>query len=73
MDEIIREKGFALIEILVVMMIIGILAAVTTPMCIEQTIKAKLAEVTNALRYVITTLDIYHHTHFNIVTKKDPF
>ena len=73
MGERIREKGFALIEILVVIMIIGILAAVTIPMHIEQTIKAELAEVTNGVSYVITTLDIYHHTHFNIVTKKEVF
>ena len=46
---------------LVVIMIIGILAAVAIPMYIDHTIKAKLTEVTNAISYVVTALDIYHH------------
>ena len=60
-EERIGKRGFTLIEMLVVIMIIGILAAVAIPMYIDQTIKAKLAEVTNAISYVVTTLNIYHH------------
>ena len=55
------KKGFTLIEVLVVIMIIGILAAVAIPMYIDQIIKAKLAEVTNAVSYVATALNQFHH------------
>ena len=61
MEDRIGKRGFTLIEMLVVIMIIGILAAVAIPMYIDHTIKAKLTEVTNAISYVVTALDIYHH------------
>jgi type IV pilus assembly protein PilA len=60
-EDRIDKRGFTLIETLVVIMIIGILAAVAVPIYIDQTIKAKLTEVTNAISYVATALDIYHH------------
>jgi prepilin-type N-terminal cleavage/methylation domain-containing protein len=61
MEDRINKKGFTLIEMLVVIMIIGILAAVAIPMYIDYIIKAKLTEVTNAISYVVTALDICHH------------
>lgn len=61
MEDRIGKKGVTLIELLVVIMIIGILAAVATPMYIDCTIKAKLTEVRNSISYVVTALDIYHH------------
>jgi|APFre7841882654_1041346.scaffolds.fasta_scaffold273740_1 type IV pilus assembly protein PilA len=61
MEDRIGKKGFTLIEMLVVIMIIGILAAVAIPMYTDYTINAKLTEVTNAISYVATALDIYHH------------
>ena len=60
-EDRIDKGGFTLIEVLVVIMIIGILAAVAIPMYRDQTIKAKLTEVTNAISYVVTALDTYHH------------
>ena len=56
----IGKRGFTLIEVLVVIMIIGILAAVAIPFYIDYTIKAKLTEVTNAIGYVVAALNTYH-------------
>ena len=55
------RKGFTLIEMLVVVAIISILAAVAIPMYIDYTIKARLTEVTNAIGYIATALNTYHH------------
>lgn len=54
-----QEKGFTLIELLIVIAIIGILAAVAIPMYRQQLIKSKMAEVTNAMRYIATALAAY--------------
>ena len=55
------RKGFTLIEMLVVVAIISILAAVAIPMYIDYTIKARLTEVTDAIGYIATALNTYHH------------
>jgi len=52
-----RSKGFTLIERLIVIAIIGIFAAVAIPIYRVQTIRAKLTEVTNSIRYVATALN----------------
>ena len=50
-----------LIELLFVLLIIGILAAIAIPIYKAQTISAKLTEVTNAMGYIATSLAKYKH------------
>jgi type IV pilus assembly protein PilA len=53
--------GFTLIELLVVIAIIGILAAVAMVYYSNYIIKAKLAEVENAMAVVGSAVSAYHH------------
>lgn len=53
------KKGFTLIELMIVVAIIGILAAVAIPMYGNYTRKAKVTEVTNAMGAVSSALIEY--------------
>jgi prepilin-type N-terminal cleavage/methylation domain-containing protein len=55
-----NKKGFTLIEIMIVVAIVGILAAIAIPAYLDHTVKAKLTEVSSAMDALVQAASEYH-------------
>jgi prepilin-type N-terminal cleavage/methylation domain-containing protein len=60
----VRRAGFTLIELLIVVVIIGILAAIAIPKFSSTREKAFMASMKSDLRNLATLQDIYHNNNF---------
>ncbi len=59
-----RQEGFTLIELLIVVVIIGILAAIAIPKFSSTREKAFVASMKSDLRNLATLQDIYHNANY---------
>jgi type IV pilus assembly protein PilA len=55
-----NKKGFTLIELMIVVAIVGILAAIAIPAYLDYTVKTKITEVTTALDALSQAATEYH-------------
>jgi type IV pilus assembly protein PilA len=55
-----NKKGFTLIELMIVVAIVGILAAIAIPAYLDYTVKTKITEVTTALDALAQSASEYH-------------
>jgi len=55
-----NKKGFTLIELMIVVAIVGILAAIAIPAYLDYTVKSKLTEVSAAMDAIAQSASEYH-------------
>ena len=63
--QLMKQKGFTLIEIMVVMVILGLLVSVVAPNILGQGEKARLGVAKTQIRNIGNALDIYKLDNFN--------
>ncbi len=69
-----NKKGFTLVELLVVLVIIGILAAVATPLYLQHTKRAKVSEAIatmGLIRQALRDYKVNHNSFFDVTQKAD--
>jgi type IV pilus assembly protein PilA len=67
------KKGFTLIELMIVVAIVGILAAIAIPAYLDYTVKAKLSEVSIAIDVLAQAASEYHAAAGFFPDATDPF
>jgi type IV pilus assembly protein PilA len=63
-----NKKGFTLIELMIVVAIVGILAAIAIPAYIDYTIRARISEVAGGYDALATALGEYHASNGHFPT-----
>jgi type IV pilus assembly protein PilA len=66
------KKGFTLIELMIVVAIVGILAAIAIPAYLDYTVKTKITEVTVAMDALAQAASEYHASAGNFPNPSDP-